>query len=193
MALEDAVTLAECLDRATATSDVPLMLHAFQDIRQPRCKRVQEWGARKGARAILPDGLEQEKRDRNFALYNAWINADPWDQVHINELPELESGNWKAWLKGHDAVYFVSWCFFFFFSLNIHPSCFFLFWLGGVEIQSKAAQRDLIPVSGYQPPGKRSNPEYRQDWLTKCVTANFSFWSPQANSVLDKKFGRRRS
>ncbi len=107
MALEDAVTLAECLERAVNTTDIPSVLRAFQEIRQPRCKRVQEWGAIKGRRATLPDGLEQEKRDKNFGLFKAWINANPWDKVHVDELPELESGNWKAWLKGHDEVYFV--------------------------------------------------------------------------------------
>ena len=108
MALEDAVTLAECLERADEPSDIPKLLRAFQEIRQPRCRRVQEWGARKGQRATLPNGLDQEKRDKNFGLFNAWIKADPWDKVHVDELPELESSNWKAWLKGHNAVDFVS-------------------------------------------------------------------------------------
>lgn len=108
MALEDAATLAECLDRANSTGDIPDMLNAFQEIRQPRCKRVQEWSAIKGHRATLPDGPEQEERDKKLKSSNAWVEADSWDKRHIDEVPEHESSNWKAWLSGHNAVQFVS-------------------------------------------------------------------------------------
>ena len=108
MALEDAVTLAECLDRATDRRNIPKALRAFQEIRRPRCQRVQEWSARKGQRAMLADGLEQHARDVKLRSANAWIKADPWNKVHIDELPEFESPQWKAWLCGHDAIQFVS-------------------------------------------------------------------------------------
>ena len=108
MALEDAATLAECLERAEAAEDIPKVLKSLQEIREPRCKLVQEWSAIKGKRATIPDGPEQEQRDKNLKLNNAWVKAKPWDGVHVDELPELESPNWKAWLNGHDAVGFVS-------------------------------------------------------------------------------------
>lgn len=108
MALEDAATLAECLKRAETAKDISKVLKVFQEIRGPRCKKVQEWSAVKGKRATVPDGPEQEQRDKNLKTYNAWVKAKPWDGVPINELPELESPNWKAWLNGHDAVGFVS-------------------------------------------------------------------------------------
>jgi salicylate hydroxylase len=108
MALEDAATLAECLERAKTTKDISKVLKAFQEIREPRCKLVQEWSVMKGKRATLPDGPEQEERDKKLKSFNAWVKAKPWDKVHIDELPQLESPNWKAWLIGHDAVGFVS-------------------------------------------------------------------------------------
>ena len=109
MGLEDAATLAECLERAENPQDIPQMLKALQEIRQPRCKRVQEWSGKKGQRATLPDGPEQEKRDEDLKLFNAWVEAEPWDKVHVDEIPALESPVWKAWLNGHDAVGFVSY------------------------------------------------------------------------------------
>lgn len=108
MALEDAATLAECLERAETTENIPNILKIFQGIREPRCKLVQEWSIIKGKRATMPDGPEQVERDRNLKSFNAWVKATPWNKVQINELPELETPTWKAWLIGHDAVGFVS-------------------------------------------------------------------------------------
>ena len=69
---------------------------------------MQEWSAIKGKRATIPDGVEQEQRDKTFKLFNAWVKAEPWDKVHVDEIPEFESLNSKAWLGGHNAVDFVS-------------------------------------------------------------------------------------
>ncbi|KAK5701678.1 hypothetical protein LTR97_004496 [Elasticomyces elasticus] len=107
MALEDAVCLAVCLERAKDVKDIPAALKVFQDIRQPRCKKVQEWSATKGQRARLTGGSNQQERDSKIVKANAWIKADPWDKVHIDELPEFEAPNWKAWLSGHNAVDYV--------------------------------------------------------------------------------------
>lgn len=107
MALEDAVTLAECLGRAMQSAEIPSVLKAFQEIRQERCKRVQEWSAIKGSRATLEEGPEQCKRDRCIMAANAWISSQAWDGVHIDETPELEAPNWKAWLCGYNAADYV--------------------------------------------------------------------------------------
>lgn len=108
MAIEDAATLAECLERVKTADGISNVLKAFQEIRGPRCKLVQEWSIIKGKRATLPDGTEQENRDQKLKSFNAWVKSKHWDKVHIDELPELESPSWKAWLIGHDAVGFVS-------------------------------------------------------------------------------------
>ena len=107
MALEDAVALAECLERARRPSDIPNSLRAFQEIRQERCRRVQEWSAIKGERALLEEGPEQRKRDKCITAANAWVPSQPWDGVHIDETPRLEAPTWKAWLCGHDAADYV--------------------------------------------------------------------------------------
>ncbi|OQN97627.1 hypothetical protein B0A48_16491 [Cryoendolithus antarcticus] len=104
MAIEDAVSLSACLDRAEAATQIPELLKVFEDIRRPRCNLVQEWSATKGERARLTGGPELEKRDSTFASANAWIKAEPWDKRHIDDLPAFEAPNWKAWLSGHDAV-----------------------------------------------------------------------------------------
>ncbi|OQO05913.1 hypothetical protein B0A48_10009 [Cryoendolithus antarcticus] len=104
MAIEDAVSLSACLDRAEAATQIPELLKIFEDIRRPRCNLVQEWSATKGERARLTSGPELEKRDSTFASANAWIKAEPWDKRHIDDLPAFEAPNWKAWLSGHDAV-----------------------------------------------------------------------------------------
>jgi 2-polyprenyl-6-methoxyphenol hydroxylase-like FAD-dependent oxidoreductase len=108
MALEDTVTLAECLERASTTNDIPKVLKAYQEIREPRCKLVQTWSSTQGKRVTIPDGPVQEQRDKRFGTQNAWIPHPPWDGVQIDELPELDSPYWAAWLSGHDAVAFVS-------------------------------------------------------------------------------------
>jgi salicylate hydroxylase len=109
MELEDEATLAECLERAEI-SKLSEVLRAFQEIREPRCKLVQEWAVMKGKRATIPDGPEQEQRDKVLKLFNAWVKAKPWDSVHVDELPELEAPEFETpdWMKGHNAVYFVS-------------------------------------------------------------------------------------
>ncbi|KAK6440732.1 hypothetical protein LTR95_003031 [Oleoguttula sp. CCFEE 5521] len=104
MAIEDAVSLSACLDRAAAATQIPELLKIFEDIRRPRCNLVQEWSATKGERARLTGGPALEKRNSTFASANAWIRAEPWDKRHIDDLPAFEAPNWKAWLSGHDAV-----------------------------------------------------------------------------------------
>jgi salicylate hydroxylase len=110
MAMEDGVTLAECLERANTVSDIPAVLRKYQEIRYLRCKLVQDWSASTARIATLPDGKEQEERDRRFKMYGGNIKQEPWDGVHIDEVPEegIKSRNWLAWLVGHDAVAFVS-------------------------------------------------------------------------------------
>jgi hypothetical protein len=44
----------------------------------------------KGKRATIPDGPgARSNAIRTFKLFNAWVKAEPWDKVHVDELPEL--------------------------------------------------------------------------------------------------------
>ncbi|CAG8977439.1 hypothetical protein HYALB_00007771, partial [Hymenoscyphus albidus] len=90
LALEDAVTLAECLERAELFG-IPKVLKAFQTIREPRCRLIQEWAAAKDKRATLPDGPEQLERDKNLKLFNPWVKARPASLVESEHLPEFET------------------------------------------------------------------------------------------------------
>ena len=81
-AIEDAVVLADCLQKADAGS-VPQALQRYEAIRRPRTSQVQRMSRGREVRNHLPDGPEQERRDREFA------SGDPLRQ--------------SAWLYGHDA------------------------------------------------------------------------------------------
>jgi len=81
-AIEDAVVLAGCLQRADAAS-VQHALLDYEAIRRPRTAHVQLMSRGREVRNHLPDGPEQQQRDIQFA------NGDPLRQ--------------SAWLYGHDA------------------------------------------------------------------------------------------
>jgi salicylate hydroxylase len=80
-AIEDAIVLARCLQKADAGS-VRDALRRYEAIRQPRTNEVQMMSRGREVRNHLPDGPEQERRDLQFA------NGDPLRQ--------------SAWLYGHD-------------------------------------------------------------------------------------------
>lgn len=80
-AIEDAVVLAGCLQRADAAS-VPHALRYYEAIRRPRTTQVQTMSRGREVRNHFPDGPEQQQRDIQFA------NGDPLRQ--------------SAWLYGHD-------------------------------------------------------------------------------------------
>ena len=80
-AIEDAVVLAACLQRADADSAGDA-LRQYEAIRRPRTSAVQVMSRGREVRNHLPDGPEQEQRDMEFA------NGDPLRE--------------SAWLYGHD-------------------------------------------------------------------------------------------
>lgn len=80
-AIEDAVVLADCLQRADRDS-VRQALQRYETIRRPRASEVQRMSRGREVRNHLPDGPEQQERDAQFA------NGDPLRQ--------------SAWLYGHD-------------------------------------------------------------------------------------------
>jgi salicylate hydroxylase len=80
-AIEDAVVLADCLQRADRDS-VRQALRRYETIRRPRASEVQMMSRGREVRNHLPDGPEQQERDAQFA------NGDPLRQ--------------RAWLYGHD-------------------------------------------------------------------------------------------
>ncbi|CZR68717.1 uncharacterized protein PAC_18616 [Phialocephala subalpina] len=109
MAVEDAICLAECLDRAETIDDIPAVLRAFQEIREPRCKLVQDWSAAQGQRATLLDGPMQEKRDEMLKKLDTETFREPWNRVHVDMNPDsIMSSEWEPWLQGHDAFIYAN-------------------------------------------------------------------------------------
>ena len=80
-AIEDAFVLAECLRGATP-AQAPQRLRRYEEIRRPRATQVQLMSRGREINNHLPDGAEQERRDRDLASGN----------------PLRDS----AWLYGHD-------------------------------------------------------------------------------------------
>jgi salicylate hydroxylase len=83
-AIEDAAVIARCL--AGDPGDPPRALQRYEALRIPRTRRLQEASHARSLTNHLPDGPEQQARDRSFAgadplLANRWIYAyDPGEQ-----------------------------------------------------------------------------------------------------------------
>jgi salicylate hydroxylase len=82
-AIEDAATLADCLQSADQGS-VEAALRRYEEIRRPRANRVLLMSRGREVRNHLPDGPEQRQRDEELALgdplrQNAWLYGDDWE------------------------------------------------------------------------------------------------------------------
>ena len=85
-AIEDAETLAACLDGGSARS-VPEALQRYERIRLPRASEVQRMSRGREVRNHLPDGDEQRARDAELT------RGDPLRQ--------------SAWLYGYDSAFAI--------------------------------------------------------------------------------------
>jgi 2-polyprenyl-6-methoxyphenol hydroxylase-like FAD-dependent oxidoreductase len=82
-AIEDSAALGACL---AETSGVEAALRRYESVRLPRASKIQAMSAQNKVRFHLPDGPEQEERDRQMAT-----QSTDW------------SINAVAWIYGHDA------------------------------------------------------------------------------------------
>ncbi|KIM62723.1 hypothetical protein SCLCIDRAFT_1214833 [Scleroderma citrinum Foug A] len=64
LGVEDAAVFAKLFSHITSKEQIPTFLHAFQDIREDRCARVIHSEQRNLLFRMMPDGPEQEERDR---------------------------------------------------------------------------------------------------------------------------------
>ncbi|KPI34546.1 3-hydroxybenzoate 6-hydroxylase [Cyphellophora attinorum] len=135
MALEDAATLAECLERYDPSNDsgpkIPELLCQYQDLRKPRCKLVQSSAHDRAIDMMLPDGPAQESRNKkmkenwakleqNLARFAAskanasfvkptseYAGAN-WDPEVVDKLPSVNQGpEYLLWQDGFDAIGFA--------------------------------------------------------------------------------------
>jgi salicylate hydroxylase len=82
-AIEDGATLAACLAQA---GEIPQALHRYEALRLPRTARIQAMSVDNKTRFHLPDGPQQQERDRRMAS-----GVTDWSASAI------------AWVYGHDA------------------------------------------------------------------------------------------
>lgn len=108
MALEDAMTIAECLERAEVLEDVPRLMRAYQVIREPRCRIMQQRGLIMNQVMRMPNGPAQEARDEVMRKQSDMFLDVPWDGEHIDQLPDsVNAPGFVNWQNGHDANLFV--------------------------------------------------------------------------------------
>ncbi len=85
-AIEDGAALATCLGEV-AGGDIPGALRRYERVRLPRASRIQGLSRINKTRFHLPDGAEQEERDRLMAGGSTDFSIDA-----------------VAWIYGHDAA-----------------------------------------------------------------------------------------
>ena len=97
MATEDAGALAECVNGLGPDGDIPGAMYYYERSRKWRGERVQSQARRNGEFIHMPDGEEQEHRDRKLAG-----NPLPTDQ-DVDCGPLLDP-KFTSWLYGHDTI-----------------------------------------------------------------------------------------
>ncbi|KAK7203973.1 hypothetical protein BZA70DRAFT_196864 [Myxozyma melibiosi] len=114
MAMEDAITLAECLDLAKDPTEYTDLLSIYEEIRKPRTTRIVKGSLEMGRINHLPDGPEQQARDE--ALKNAASKgtAAPtrYEALSSTEIPPYDLKNpnpwsdtvFEPWMLGYDVV-----------------------------------------------------------------------------------------
>ncbi|KAI5983421.1 hypothetical protein EDD15DRAFT_1898137 [Pisolithus albus] len=109
LCIEDAAVFAKLFSHLTSEDQIPAFLHAFQDLREPRCARVLHSERCNLTFRMLPNGPEQEERDsamrerhaRGISVFGSGGGklTEQWDQ--LKELfgynAEDEADDW--WVK----------------------------------------------------------------------------------------------
>ncbi|KAJ5626407.1 hypothetical protein N7510_002716 [Penicillium lagena] len=103
MAVEDAVTLAECLDRVFEQAQIPDMMRQFQDIRLDRCYLILDGARNNGGVWHLPDGPAQQERDKKMGE----PPKQPEQQSKAADTAEnpnkWSDPKFQPWMFGYDA------------------------------------------------------------------------------------------
>lgn len=101
MATEDAGALSIALERAKTVEDIPKALKAFERARKWRCEAVQAQARRNGDVIHMPDGEEQENRDRQMG------NLDQTGLWKADAGPMFDA-EFRKFLYGHNVIEHVS-------------------------------------------------------------------------------------
>lgn len=105
MAVEDAAVLAECISRAQNVDALSRLLKEYEKIRSERCYTIREGAREHGEIWKLPDGPEQEKRDR---LMGAQASNGDADRDELENPNKWSDKKFSHWLFGYDAYEVVS-------------------------------------------------------------------------------------
>ncbi|KAJ8115548.1 hypothetical protein OPT61_g2835 [Boeremia exigua] len=97
MATEDAGALAECVGNASSVEDIPRITAHYERSRKWRCEKVQAHARRNGEFIHMPDGEEQEHRDRKLT------GTSLPDDEFVDTGPLLDT-EFVSWLYGHDTM-----------------------------------------------------------------------------------------
>lgn len=101
MAIEDGAALAECLSRVQSRDEISRYLGVFESVRKSRCERIQEGSRINGETWHMPDGPQQEARDK--ALGKDHTQEKPTRTNGEASHPNLWSDKgFQPWLFGHD-------------------------------------------------------------------------------------------
>ena len=101
MATEDAGAIAECVGKASSAKDLPRMTRFYERSRKWRCEKVQANARRNGEFIHMPNGEEQEHRDRKL------MGTRFPDDDYVDTGPLLDV-SFTSWLYEHDSVRHVS-------------------------------------------------------------------------------------
>ena len=97
MATEDAGALAECVKDLGPDGDIPRAIYYYERSRKWRGERVQSQARRNGEFIHMPDGEEQEHRDRKLA-------GKPLSTDQDVDCGPLLDPSFTSWLYGHDTI-----------------------------------------------------------------------------------------
>jgi 2-polyprenyl-6-methoxyphenol hydroxylase-like FAD-dependent oxidoreductase len=88
--IEDSASLALCLERAETLEDIPKVLAAYETIRKPRTECcIKKW--RQNAQMLhIPDGEEQQKRDRYLLLSPSPSVTKPTNRLYQHRKADTE-------------------------------------------------------------------------------------------------------
>ena len=108
--IEDSACLGICLEHANSLSDLPKVLRAYEAIRKPRTEWLTKKGRENAMMWHLPDGEEQQQRDKYLARGPLGIpGAKEWDGKNIDDPPQGRFNPLAyAYMSGFDVMDYVS-------------------------------------------------------------------------------------
>lgn len=98
--MEDAASLGTILSSLSSKEEVPLALKAYEKAQKARAEYIQQSCLTTRTALHLPDGAEQEARDRKFQLLSeGGDNDDKWGDPTVQQF----IWGWDAEAKGVEA------------------------------------------------------------------------------------------